>query len=91
MVTYGWQQFQIDGVMNALAEYTKITGINYVITTDVHQATFRLLTDISTQYGAYFYPQDPAFGPSRASVSSTSPAAASPTPTACSRAASRSP
>jgi len=62
MVTYGWQQFQIDGVMNALTEYSHITGINYLITTDVHQATFRLVTDISDQYGAYFYPQDPADG-----------------------------
>ncbi len=62
MVTYGWQQFQIDGVMNALEEYSHITGINYLITTDVNQATFRLVTDISEQYGAYFYPQDPADG-----------------------------
>lgn len=62
MVTYGWQQFQIDGVMQALQEYSAITGINYVITTDVSQATFRLLTDISEQYGAYFYPRDPAYG-----------------------------
>jgi Ca2+-binding RTX toxin-like protein len=60
--TYGWQQFQIDGVMRALQEYTAITGINYVRTTDVHQATFRLLTTINDDYGAQFFPQDPAYG-----------------------------
>jgi len=62
ITTYGWQQFQIDGVMRALQEYTAITGINYVITTDVAQATFRLVTTISQEFGAYFYPQDPAYG-----------------------------
>jgi serralysin len=60
--TYGWQQFQIDGVMSALEEFTAITGINYEITTDVNQATFRLITVISQDFGAYFYPQDPAYG-----------------------------
>jgi serralysin len=63
MTTYGWQQFQIDGVMDALQrQYTPITGIKYEITTDVNQATFRLLTTISQDYGAYFYPQDPSYG-----------------------------
>ena len=60
MTTYGWNQTEMDAVMLALAQYTPITGINYVVTTDVDQATFRLSTTTSTQYGAYFYPQDPA-------------------------------
>ena len=62
LVTFGWQQFQINGVMNALTQYEKILGVNYEITTDVNQATFRLLTAESQQYGARFYPQDPAYG-----------------------------
>lgn len=60
MTTYGWNQTEMNAVMLALAQYTPITGINYVITTDVDQATFRLSTTTSTQYGAYFYPQDSA-------------------------------
>ena len=62
MITYGWQQFQIDGVMKALGEFEEILGVNYVITTDVTQATFRLLTTESEEYGAYFYPRDPGYG-----------------------------
>ena len=62
METFGWQQFQIDGVMRALDEYEEILGVNYEITTDVNQATFRLLTTESEDYGAYFYPQDPSYG-----------------------------
>ncbi|HEU4704951.1 MAG TPA: M10 family metallopeptidase C-terminal domain-containing protein, partial [Sphingomicrobium sp.] len=37
-------------------------GVNYVITDNSEQATFRLMTSVSTLYGAYFYPQDPAYG-----------------------------
>ena len=59
MTTYGWTQKEMDAVMLALAQYTPITGITYLITTDSSQATFRLLTTTSTEYGAYFYPQDP--------------------------------
>jgi serralysin len=62
LVTFGWEQFQIDGVMAALEQYEFILGVNYEITEDVGQATFRLLTSESTEYGAYFYPQDPAYG-----------------------------
>ena len=62
MTTYGWEQFQIDGVMNALGEYERILGINYEITTDVTQATFRMLTTENLAYGARFYPQDPSYG-----------------------------
>lgn len=62
MVTFGWNDWEIQQVMKALEEYEKILGVNYEITTDVNQATFRLLTTTSTQYGAYFIPQDPAYG-----------------------------
>lgn len=62
LVTFGWEDFQIEGVMAALEQYEHILGVNYEITEDVDQATFRLLTSESTQYGARFYPQDPAYG-----------------------------
>lgn len=62
LVTYGWEQWQIDGVMAALEEYEAILGVNYVITNDPEQATFRLMTSVSALYGAYMYPQDPAYG-----------------------------
>ena len=52
--------------MNALnTSYSPITGIHYVVTTDESTATFRLATDHSLQYGAYFDPRDPAFGTSQ--------------------------
>ncbi|KHL25636.1 hypothetical protein PK98_02995 [Croceibacterium mercuriale] len=60
--SYGWNEREIQQVMLALGEYSKILGTNYEITTDASAATFRLLTTTSTQYGAYFYPQDPAYG-----------------------------
>ena len=60
--SYGWNATEKAGVMNALLEYTKILGITYVETTNEAEAEFRLITTTSTQYGAYFYPQDPAFG-----------------------------
>ena len=62
LVTYGWEQHQIDAVMLALEQYEQILGVNYEITTDVNQATFRLNTSVSALYGAYMYPQDPAYG-----------------------------
>ena len=62
LVTYGWQQWQIDGVMAALEQFEQILGVNYVITTDPDHATFRLMTSVSALYGAYMYPQDPAYG-----------------------------
>jgi hypothetical protein len=62
ITTYGWEQFQINGVMSALQEYTPITGINYVRALDVNQATFRLVTTINDDYGARFYPQAPSSG-----------------------------
>ena len=62
LVTYGWQQWQIDGVMAALEHYEQILGVDYVITDDPEQATFRLATSVSALYGAYMYPQDPAYG-----------------------------
>jgi Ca2+-binding RTX toxin-like protein len=48
--------------MLALEQYEHILGVNYVITNDPTQATFRLLTTRSDDYGAYAYPQDPEFG-----------------------------
>jgi serralysin len=62
MTTYGWTDWQIAGVMSALEQYEHILGVNYEITTDVEQATFRMLTTTSDDYGAYAYPQDPAYG-----------------------------
>ena len=67
MVTYGWNAREQAAVMEALAQYTPITGINYVVTTDVTQATFRMLTTANQpgtpgNYGAYAIPQDPAYG-----------------------------
>jgi serralysin len=62
MTTYGWTPAQQAAVMSALNQYTPITGIQYLVTTDVNQAEFRMLTTISTVYGARFYPQDPAYG-----------------------------
>ncbi|MEZ5897083.1 MAG: M10 family metallopeptidase C-terminal domain-containing protein [Parvularculaceae bacterium] len=62
MVTQGWNPYEIQQVMAALDQYEKILGVDYQITTDVNQATFRLMTTESQQYGAYFYPQDPGYG-----------------------------
>ena len=63
LTTSGWTQAQISAVMSALEnEYTPITGIDYVITNDVSQAEFRMLTVPTATYGARFYPQDPAYG-----------------------------
>jgi hypothetical protein len=62
MTTFGWQPHEITAVMSALAQYTPITGINYEITQVESQATFRLLTTSSDEYGAYAYPRDPAYG-----------------------------
>ena len=62
MVTINWNPFEKQQVMIALQEYNRILGITYVITEDESQATFRLLKTESQEYGAYFFPQDPAFG-----------------------------
>lgn len=58
----GWNAWEMGQVMLALEQYEHILGVNYEITTDVNAATFRLITTESQQYGAYMYPQDPAFG-----------------------------
>lgn len=60
--SFGWSDTEKAAVMKALGEYEKILGVNYEITTDESQATFRLFTTTSDQFGAYMYPQDPAFG-----------------------------
>ena len=60
--SFGWNAFEKQQVLDALNEYTKVIGIQYAETTNVADAEFRLFTTTSTQFGAYFYPQDPAFG-----------------------------
>lgn len=62
MTTFGWQPHEIAAVMLALEQYEQILGVNYEITHSVNQATFRLMTTSSDNYGAYFYPHDPAYG-----------------------------
>jgi serralysin len=62
MVTIDWNAYEKQQVMKALDQYEKILGVNYVITTDESQATFRLLKTESEDYGAYFIPQDPSYG-----------------------------
>jgi serralysin len=67
MITYGWNDKEKAAVMQALAQYTPITGIKYEVTTDQSIATFRLSTTANApgsagNYGAYMYPQDPAYG-----------------------------
>ena len=62
MVTFGWTATEITAVMLALEQFEQVLGVNYVITTNLAQATFRLSTTSSDNYGAYFYPQDPGFG-----------------------------
>lgn len=62
ITTFGWEDFQIEGVMSALQQYTPITGIDYVRTTDIEQATFRLVTTVNEEYGARFYPRAPESG-----------------------------
>jgi serralysin len=60
--SFGWSDYEKQQVMLALEQYEHILGVNYEITTDVNQATFRLITTTSTEFGAYFYPQDPGYG-----------------------------
>ena len=63
ITTYGWSALQQAAVMTALqTQYTPITGITYAVTTDVTQATFRMMTTINDDYGARFRPQDPSNG-----------------------------
>ncbi|MGH6952002.1 MAG: pre-peptidase C-terminal domain-containing protein [Vitreimonas sp.] len=60
--SFGWNDYEIAQVMLALEQYEAILGVNYEITDDPTLATFRLITTESDFYGAYMYPQDPAFG-----------------------------
>lgn len=62
LASFGWNNFEKDQLMLALEQYSKITGITYMETDDASEATFRLITTESSQYGAYMYPNDPAFG-----------------------------
>ena len=60
--SFGWNSFEKQQVLDALQEYSKILGYTYVETSIEAEAEFRLITTTSENYGAYFYPQDPAFG-----------------------------
>ncbi|MFW2829150.1 M10 family metallopeptidase C-terminal domain-containing protein [Sphingomonas sp. ID0503] len=60
--SYGWNSYEKQQLLDALKEYTKITGITYVETTSATNATFRVITTTSEEYGAYFYPRDPSYG-----------------------------
>ncbi|HEX8388420.1 MAG TPA: pre-peptidase C-terminal domain-containing protein [Sphingomonas sp.] len=62
--SYGWNDIEKAAVMDALKEYTKILGITYEITANASEAEFRLITTAGpgVNYGAYMYPQDPAYG-----------------------------
>jgi Ca2+-binding RTX toxin-like protein len=60
--SFGWNDYEIGQVMLAFEQYEAILGVHYEITDDPTLATFRLITTESEQYGAYMYPQDPAFG-----------------------------
>ncbi|HYG46513.1 MAG TPA: pre-peptidase C-terminal domain-containing protein, partial [Allosphingosinicella sp.] len=62
LVSYGWTEYEKTQFMLAMQEYTKILGIAYVETADSALATFRVITNSSNAYGAYAYPQDPAYG-----------------------------
>ncbi|HEU0099131.1 MAG TPA: pre-peptidase C-terminal domain-containing protein [Allosphingosinicella sp.] len=62
LVSYGWDPYEKAQFMLAMQEYSKILGINYVETANSAQATFRVITNSSLAYGAYAYPQDPAYG-----------------------------
>ncbi len=65
LVSYGWTEYEKAQFMLAMQEYTKILGIVYVETTNSAEATFRVITNSSYTYGAYAYPQDPAYGTQR--------------------------
>ena len=62
MLSEGWQQFQIDGVMNALKEYEALLGVKYVIVESPENATFRMMTTTNATFGARFYNYDPQYG-----------------------------
>ncbi|MGZ9062039.1 MAG: hypothetical protein ACXW2K_09015, partial [Allosphingosinicella sp.] len=62
LVSFGWTQYEKDQLLLAMQEYTKILGISFVETNTPTGATFRVITNSSLAYGAYAYPQDPAYG-----------------------------
>ncbi|HEX8449934.1 MAG TPA: pre-peptidase C-terminal domain-containing protein, partial [Allosphingosinicella sp.] len=65
LLSYGWTAYEKAQFMLAMQEYTKILGIAYVETANSALATFRVITNSSYAYGAYAYPQDPAYGTQR--------------------------
>ena len=58
VLSLGWNDFEKQQVMLMLEQYEFITGINYEITTDASEATFRLITTTAEPYGARFFPND---------------------------------
>jgi len=62
LLSYGWNAYEKGQFMAAMEEYTKILGIHYEVTTNSAQAGLRVITNSSLAYGAYAYPQDPAYG-----------------------------
>ncbi|HST35179.1 MAG TPA: M10 family metallopeptidase C-terminal domain-containing protein, partial [Allosphingosinicella sp.] len=62
LLSYGWNAYEKTQFMAAMLEYTKILGIQYVETSVAAQAGLRVITNSSLAYGAYAYPQDPAYG-----------------------------
>jgi hypothetical protein len=65
LLSHGWTAYEKAQFLLAMQEYTKILGIAYVETTNSASATFRVITSTSYAYGAYAYPQDPAYGTQR--------------------------
>lgn len=63
--SFGWNAWEKQQLLDALTEFGKILGVTYAETTNEAEAEFRVITTTSDQYGAYFYPQDPAFGDSQ--------------------------
>ena len=53
-ITFGWNANEKAAVMSALLEFTKITGITYLETTDINQAEFRLNTVSTRQFRRLF-------------------------------------
>jgi serralysin len=62
LLSYGWNQTEINAVMLALDQYEHILGVEYLIVNTPEAADFRLITTKAEPYGARFYPQDPAYG-----------------------------
>ena len=62
VTSLGWSDYEIAQTMLALEQYENIINVTTSITDDPTNATFRLVTTTSNQFGAYMYPNDPQFG-----------------------------